>query len=193
MTLKITFAAIAAAAALAACQSMPNDMRVADYCADTTNAMKDVCQIQFELDGQKKALADTDMTVSQARAIANDALSRANAAQTSADEARRLASAAFNKQADELHCETRTIQKTDTGTCSPGYKLMSCNQTRYTTRAGGMSFIREIDDQHCRYNSRVLEMQVRCCMAGADAAAQLLPEASPSTPATTGSYAQPGY
>lgn len=187
------FASVAGLAALSACQSMPNDMRVADYCADPANSMKDICQIQFELDGQKKALADTDMSVAQARAIADDALNRANSAQAAAEEARRLASAAYSKQSDELHCETRTIQKTDTGTCSPGYTLVSCNQTRYTYRAGGLSFLREIDDKKCRFNSRVLEMKVRCCMAGANAAEMLAPEVTASEPSESRSYAQPGY
>ena len=64
---------------------------------------------------------------------------------------------------DNLYCETNTIQKTDTGSCPADFRLMSCTQTRYTTRAGGLSFLREINDESCRFNSRVLEMQVRCC------------------------------
>jgi hypothetical protein len=41
-------------------------------------------------------------------------------------------------------------------------------QTRYTTSAGGLAILRSINDTECRFNTRVLEMQVRCCHVGAD-------------------------
>jgi hypothetical protein len=47
--------------------------------------------------------------------------------------------------------------------CREGFTLTSCQQTRYTYRAGGPSILREINDQQCRFHDRVLEMQVRCC------------------------------
>ena len=63
-------------------------------------------------------------------------------------------------------------QKTDVGSCEPGYTLMSCTQTRYTTARGGLSILREINDEQCRFNTRVLEMQVRCCATANSAAVQ---------------------
>ena len=108
-----------------------------------------------------------------------------------ADEAKATAEAALAKT-DEMVCETRTVQKSDTGTCRPGYTLTSCTQTRYTTRAGGLSFLREINDAQCRFNDRVLEMQVRCCNTASAAPApeddtinanMPEPEATPEAPA----------
>ena len=159
-------AAVAALAALtAACNTVPRDMSVAEYCADGSNAAKDVCKMNVEIDGQKRALSETNMSVHEARNLATRALSKADAAALEAAEARSMASAALARN-DNLYCETRTIQKTNIGSCSPGYKVVSCQQTRYTYRAGGLSFLREINDEQCRFNERVLEMQVRCCMAG---------------------------
>jgi hypothetical protein len=151
------------ALALAGCQSLiPQEMSVADYCANPDKAGENVCRLKVEIDGQSTAIAETDMRLSEARNVAESATSAAAAAQATADEAKAAAEAALAKT-DEMVCETRTIQKTDTGTCRPGYVLTSCNQTRYTTRAGGLSFLREINDEKCRFNERVLEMQVRCC------------------------------
>jgi hypothetical protein len=152
----MTFRSIAAAVALmalaGACQTIPSEMTVGDYCANAKHANKDVCKINVEIDGQKKALASTDMKLSEARAIADAAMAKADQA---------LA------REDNMFCETRTINKTNVGTCAPGYKVVSCTQTRYTTRAGGPSIMREINDEQCRFHDRVLEIQVRCCMAGA--------------------------
>ncbi|MEZ5947040.1 MAG: hypothetical protein R3C04_09375 [Hyphomonas sp.] len=64
---------------------------------------------------------------------------------------------------DSVVCETRTIQQSNVGTCRPGYTVTSCTQTRFTYRAGGPSILREINDQQCRFQDKVLEMQVRCC------------------------------
>jgi hypothetical protein len=68
--------------------------------------------------------------------------------------------------AREIVCVTRTLNRTRTGTCDPGYTLTGCTQTRYTHRAGGMAILRSVSDTECRYNSQVLEVQVRCCAMG---------------------------
>ncbi len=156
-----------AAAMLAGCQLIPAEQTVAEYCANPDKANEAVCKLKVEIDGNSTALADTNMRLSEARSMADSATSAAAAAQASADAAQASADAAMARAdeafAKEVQCETRTIQNTDTGTCRPGYALTSCTQTRYTTRAGGLSFLREINDEKCRFNSRVLEMQVRCC------------------------------
>lgn len=164
---KFIAAAMAATALLAGCQLIPSDQTVADYCANPDKATEAVCKLKVEIDGNSTALADTNMRLSEARAMANSATDAAAEAQASADAAQAQADAAMARAdeafAKEVQCETRTIQQTDTGTCRQGYALTSCTQTRYTTRAGGLSFLREINDEQCRFNSRVLEMQVRCC------------------------------
>jgi hypothetical protein len=179
------------AMALAGCQNLiPQDMSVADYCANPDKAQEDVCRLKVEIDGQSTALSETDMRLSDARGVADSAASAAATAQATADAAMQRANEAMAKT-DEMVCETRTVQKTDTGTCRPGYTLTSCAQTRYTTRAGGLSFLREINDEKCRFNERVLEMQVRCCNTGSAAPAPMdetvdvnmpEPEAEPEAP-----------
>ena len=113
------------------------------------------------------------MRLSEARSMADSATRAAADAQASADAAQARADAAMARADEaaskEVQCETRTIQQTDTGTCRPGYALTSCTQTRYTYRSGGLSFLREINDEKCRFNSRVLEMQVRCCSVSGSA------------------------
>jgi hypothetical protein len=177
MTLKYIASAIVLAVAATACQQIPDEMSVVEFCSNPDNLNKDVCKVNVEIDGQKRALAETNMSVGQARQIAENALARANAAQATADKA---ASAS-------LHCETRTIQRQKTGSCSPGYKLISCTQTRYTYRAGAPSIMRAISDNECRFQNQVLEMQLRCCMSGSEAPpteASVTPEpTAPSTPA----------
>ena len=180
------------ALSLAGCQSLiPQEMSVADYCANPDKAKENVCRLKVEIDGQSTALFDTDMRLSEARSVADSASSAAAQAQATADEAKAAAEAALAKT-DEMVCETRTVQKSDTGTCRPGYTLTSCTQTRYTTRAGGLSFLREINDEKCRFNDRVLEMQVRCCNTASAAPApedatvdenMPEPEATPEAPA----------
>jgi hypothetical protein len=168
--LKTIAAIVVLAASAAACQAIPREQTVAQYCANEKNVNKDVCKINVEIDGQKQALAQTNLTLSEARAVANDALTRANAAQAAADEAKATAQQAMNAG---LNCETKTVQRSNVGSCEPAYKLVSCTQTRYTTRAGGTSIMRSIDDQQCRFQDRVLEMQVRCCTAGAPVATEV--------------------
>ena len=167
MNLKLTLGALATAVFATACQStLPSDMRVADYCAAAENANEGICQVSLELDGQKKALSDTNLRVSEARTLTDQALNISRQAGQDARDAKSMASAALNRSSD-LSCKTVTVQKSDTGTCGEGYTLMGCTQTRYTHRAGGLSFLREVNNKSCRFNSRVLEMQVRCCATNA--------------------------
>lgn len=157
---------------LAGCVTgVPADMSVADYCADADRASEDVCRLKVEIDGNATSLSDTNMSLGEARQMADSAASAAasaqasaNAAQSRADEAYSLAQHLSEK---DLDCKTTTVQQSDTGTCEAGYTVMGCVQTRYTHRAGGLSFLRELNNEQCRFNSQVLEMQVRCCRAAA--------------------------
>jgi hypothetical protein len=164
MTLKFIASAVVLAMAVAGCQNIPKDMTVAQYCADANHVNKDVCKVNVEIDGQKRALAQTNLTLSEARAIADDAGRRATAAQASADAAQATANQAL--QQANLNCETKTINRAKSGACAPGYKLLSCTQTRYTFSAGAPSILRKISDEGCTFNDQVLEMQVRCCAMG---------------------------
>lgn len=160
------------AVSLAGCATgIGSDMTVAEYCANPDRASEDVCRLKVEIDGNATALSQTNMSLSEARNIADSAASAAAAAQSSADAAQARADAAYSLansaylQEKDLECKTTTVQKSDTGTCEAGYTVMGCVQTRYTHRAGGLSFLRELNNEKCRFNSRVLEMQVRCCRA----------------------------
>ncbi len=172
---------MASAVLLSACAGLPNGMTVADYCADGTKAQEDVCQLKVEIDGNSTAIADTNMSLRDARMIADRALTAASSAQAAADRAGNLAMEAMQRansalgQMDNLTCETRTIQKTNIGTCQPGYTLTSCTQSRYTTRSGGPSILREINDKECRFHDRVLEMKVRCCKTTSSSAPNSIP------------------
>ncbi len=170
---KFLAGAVLSTALLAGCQMIPAEQSVAEYCANPDKAGEAVCKLKLEIDGNTTALADTDMRLSQARSMADNATEAAARAQASADAAQAQADAALAlaeaANSKEVQCETRTIQNSDTGTCRPGYALTSCTQTRYTYRAGGMSILREINDEKCRFNSRVLEMQVRCCAVSGSA------------------------
>lgn len=154
--------------ALAGCATFPRDTTVAEYCANPDRTNEAVCQLQVDVAGTRASLSETNLSLTEARRVADAASASASRAQQTADEANRKADAALARadqalNSGDLYCQTQTIQKTDTGSCPAGFKLMSCTQTRYTTRAGGLSFLREINDEKCRFNSRVLEMQVRCC------------------------------
>ena len=164
MNLKILGSAVVFALAATGCQQIPEKMSVVEYCANADNTNKDVCKINVEIDGQKRALAQTNMTVSEARMVAEDALRRASAAQAAADKAQASADQAM--KASVMSCETKTVQRSKTGACAPGYKVQSCVQTRYTFRAGAPSILRAIDENGCRFQDQVLEMQVRCCATG---------------------------
>jgi len=171
MNYKTILAATALAGLMAACQSSDN-ITVAEYCADPDKAFENVCQLHVEMNGTRTALAETDIRLKDARSMADSAMFAAKGAQTRADEAMHMAEGAMSmahsaqtaaNTIDNLHCETNTINQTDTGSCPANFRLMSCTQTRYTHRAGGLSILREIDDKSCRFNTRVLEMKVRCC------------------------------
>jgi hypothetical protein len=140
---------------VSACLNVPKDMTVAEYCANPKKANENVCRLKVEIDGTSTALADTNMRLA-------DAIKLTANAQSTADEALSKANSALAKD-NSMVCETRTVQKSSTGSCREGMTLTSCTQTRYTYRAGGPSILREINDQQCRFNDRVLEMQVRCC------------------------------
>lgn len=160
--------AIAAMATAAACQQIPENMTVAQYCAQPDKTNSDICKINVEIDGQKQALSQTNMSLAQARTIADNALARANSAQASADAAMTAANEAKGMVATQaaFNCTTKTVQKAKSGSCGEGYKVQSCVQTRFTYSAGAPSILREISDEGCRFNDRVLEMQIRCCTTG---------------------------
>jgi len=151
-----------AALSVTGCMNVPSEMTVAEYCANPSKANENVCRLKVEIDGQSTALADTNMRLSDAFKLTAGAQATADSAKADAAAAMARAEEAYNKD-DAMVCETRTIQKTNVGSCREGYTLTSCNQTRYTFRAGGPSILREINDEQCRFNDRVLEMQVRCC------------------------------
>jgi len=164
MTYKKILAATALAGMMAACQS-PENISVADYCADPDRAFENVCQLNVEINGTRTALSETDLRLADAREMADSAMTAAKGAQARADDAMHMAEDAMTaaNKIDNLYCETNTINQTNIGSCPANFRLMSCTQTRYTHRAGGLSFLREIDDKTCRFNARVLEMKVRCC------------------------------
>lgn len=161
------------AATLAGCATgLPADMTVAEYCASPDRATEDVCRLKVEIDGNATSLAETNMSLREASRIADSAATAAAAAQASANAAQQRADDAFSLASHlsekDLDCQTTTVQQSNVGTCEPGYTVMGCVQTRYTHRAGGLSFLRELNNEQCRFNSQVLEMQVRCCRSAAD-------------------------
>ena len=181
MSLKIIAAIAAMAMAATACQAIPDDMTVAQYCAQPDKTKTDICKINVEIDGQQRALGETNMSLAQARTIADSALARANTAQASADAAMTAATEA--KTLAAFNCTTTTVNKSKTGQCAPGYKVQSCVQTRYTYSAGAPSILREVTDEGCRFNDKVLEMQIRCCTTGP--APMLTETAAPVNPQST--------
>jgi hypothetical protein len=160
------FAAAALAAFAAGCASRTGDQTIAEYCADPDHGQYDICKQHRDVEGVRTSLGDR---------IA-DLFGRTERAQQTADQA----------LARDMSCTTHTIRNRQVGSCSqPGYTLTSCVQTHYTTRAGGVSILRSINDTECRFNTRVLEMQVRCCHVGADTAdtATQTPPPPPTPPA----------
>jgi hypothetical protein len=144
-------ASILAAAALAlvasGCANRTGDMTIADWCAaDPGRANTDICKQHADTENVRSSLGDR---------IAN-VLGVANRAQATADQA----------MTRNLVCVTRTMNRTREGSCDPGYTLAGCTQTRFTRNAGGMAIMRSINDTECRFNQRVLEVQVRCCAMG---------------------------
>lgn len=115
--------------------------------------------------------ADTDICKVNAAGIARDNATKALAQQgvDAAGRAQATADAALARQ-DGVFCETRTFNRTSTASCGTGYTLVGCAQSRYTYRAGGPTVMRDMDDQSCRFATRVLEIKARCCMVGASRA-----------------------
>jgi hypothetical protein len=145
------FASLFAAGALTllvgACASRTGDMTIADWCAaDLGRTNTDICKQHADTENVRTSLGERIAGV----------LGVANRAQATADQA----------MSRNVVCVTRTLNRTRTGTCDPGYTLTGCTQTRYTSRAGGMAILRSVTDAECRYNGQVLEVQVRCCVMG---------------------------
>lgn len=164
------FASIFAAAALAllaaGCANRTGDQTIAEWCAgDPGRANTDIC----------KQHRDTEEVRSSLGSRIAEVFGVANRAQETADQA----------MARNVVCVTRTLNRTRAGTCDPGYTLTGCTQTRYTTRAGGMAILRQVNDTECRFNSQVLEVQVRCCAMGPNPPpATMVRDTAPPTPET---------
>jgi hypothetical protein len=140
----ILFAAVATACAT----GHTGDKSVAEYCSDPKKANTDTCKVQAGVSANSTKIS---------------------AVEAKADTAQKTADAAMARQ-DGVFCETRTVRYAKSGACSAGYTLVGCTQSRYWKRAGNVSIMREIDDQQCTYATKVLEIKVRCCMVGAQAA-----------------------
>lgn len=170
--LHATLFAAFAALTLTGCNHALKNTQLSDYCAIEKNADTDLCALNGEFAKDRAAIATAQSTANDAKSAAATAQSAANSAQTTANEA----------NAKVVNCSTTTVNRTQTGSCESGYTLVGCTQTRYTTRAGGMAILRSIDNTECRYNAKVLEVQVRCCQVGAPGA---LPASTATAPAQT--------
>lgn len=147
MRIASIFAAAALALLAGACANRTGDLTIAEWCAqDPGRADTDIC----------KQHADTENVRTTLGGRIAEVFGVANRAQATADQAMQR----------DVRCVTRTLNRVNAGTCDPGYTLTGCTQTRYTTRAGGMAIMRSISDTECRFNGRVLEVQVRCCAMG---------------------------
>lgn len=148
--MRITSVVAAAALALlaAGCANRTGDMTIAEWCAQdpASRSNTDICKQHHDTEEVRTSLGQR---IAEVFGIANRAQATADAA-----------------MAREITCVTRTLNRTRTGSCDPGYTLTGCTQTRYTHRAGGMAILRSINDSECRFNSQVLEVQVRCCAMG---------------------------
>lgn len=166
MRIASIFAAAALALLASACANRTGDMTIAQWCAaDPGRANTDIC----------KQHADTEEVRTSLGSRIAEVFGVANRAQATADQA----------MTREVRCVTRTLNRTRTGTCDPGYTLTGCTQTRYTTRAGGMAILRSVNDTECRFNSQVLEVQVRCCAMGPNLPpATMVSETAPPEPQT---------
>lgn len=162
MRIASIFAVVALASLATACANRTGDQTIAEWCgADANRADTDIC----------KQHADTQTLGGRIAEV----FGIANRAQSTADQA----------MARNLTCVTRTLNRTQTGSCDPGYTLTGCTQTRYTSRAGGMAILRSINDTECRYNSRVLEVQARCCAMGPNPPpATMINDTTPPEPQT---------
>ena len=147
MRIASMIAAAALALFAAGCANRTGDMTIAEWCAaDAGRVNTDICKQHTDTEEVRTSLGQRIAEV----------FGVANRAQATADQA----------MSREITCVTRTMNRTRTGSCDPGYTLTGCTQTRYTSRAGGMAILRSVSDTECRYNSQVLEVQVRCCAMG---------------------------
>ena len=64
MNFKTIAAAVAMAISMAACQQIPEDMTVVEYCSNPDNINKDVCKVNVEVDGQRLTLSNLDKVLS---------------------------------------------------------------------------------------------------------------------------------
>ena len=55
-----------AALSVSACMNIPNEMTVAEYCANPKKADENLCRLTVEIDGTSTALASTDMRLGDA-------------------------------------------------------------------------------------------------------------------------------
>ena len=166
----ISCIAAAAFVVLAAgCANRTGDQTIAEYCANQSHQRDDLCKQHGDIEGVRTSLGQR---ISEVFGVANHA-------QATADQA----------MARNLMCVTRTLRRTDVGACDAGYTLTGCTQTHYTTRAGGVAIMRSINDTECRYNTRVLELQARCCAMGPNPPPATMvsapPEVQPAPPAPT--------
>jgi len=152
--------------ALGGCANRTGDLTIAQWCAqDAARANTDICKQHTDTEEVRTSLGQR---------IA-ETLGIANRAQATADQA----------MTREITCVTRTLNRTRTGACDPGYTLTGCTQTRFTRRAGGMAILRSVNDTECRFNSQVLEVQVRCCAMGPNPPpATMVRDQAPSEPQT---------
>jgi hypothetical protein len=170
MRIASIFAAAAIALFAGACANRTGDQTIAEWCAaDAGRADTDIC----------KQHADTEEVRTSLGSRIAEVFGVANRAQATADQA----------MARNVVCVTRTLNRTRTGSCDPGYTLTGCTQTRYTTRAGGMAILRSVNDTECRFNAQVLEVQVRCCAMGPNPPPATMvrdtPPPAPQTPRPT--------
>ena len=124
MNLKHIASAAVLAVAASACQQIPDEMSVVEFCSNPNNLNKDVCKVNVEIDGQKRALAETNMTC---RPGPPDRRERACPRQRRAGDRRQGRASGRRPALRDPHDPAPK-----TGSCSPGYKLISCTQTRYT-------------------------------------------------------------
>jgi hypothetical protein len=161
MRLLLVLAALTATLGAGACANRSGDQTIAAYCADPGRQNQDLCKVHRDVESTRADVRRNRDDIDSVRQVADRA-------DRTAGEALGLAQQA-NARGQNLSCLTRTLRRTDTGSCENGYVLTSCAQSRYTARAGAPTVLRDIDDTQCRFATRVLEMKVRCCAVGAPA------------------------
>ncbi len=166
MRIAAIFAVLALATMATACANRTGDQTIAEWCSqDASRGNTDIC----------KQHRDTEEVRTSLGSRIAEVFGVANRAQATADQA----------MARNVVCVTRTMNSTRAGTCDPGYTLTGCTQTRYTRRAGGMAILRSVNDTECRFNSNVLEVQVRCCAMGPNPPpATMVRDTAPPAPQT---------